>query len=477
MPRIEKVAVIGLDCLEPSLVFDRWIDHLPNIRQLMRVGTYGELTSCLPPITVPAWSCMAASKDPGTLGIYGFRNRADHSYDKLSIATSTAVKEPRIWDLLTEAGKQSIVIGVPGTYPITRTPAGCMVTCFLTPDTTDPRITWTHPPELRTEIESLVGEYMVDVKGFRTDDKKWLLDQISLMTEKRFALARHLMKTRPWDLFWMVEMGTDRIHHGFWSCMDPSHHAHVPGNAFEQAIFECYQYIDKEVGQTLDGLDLEKTAVWLVSDHGAKSMVGGCCFNQWLLNEGYLRFKEPPKPKQKFDPKDVDWSRTTAWGDGGYYGRLFVNVAGREPNGIVEPARYERLRDELSLKIEAIRDHRGLPMGNKCYKPERLYDRVNGVAPDLIVIFGDLRWRSVGFVGSESIYTFENDTGPDDANHAQQGVYIVAHPSLSARGRADGPTLYDVAPTILEQLGLPIPGGMKGKPLSPGSLRAVSTAC
>ena len=96
MSSIEKVAVIGLDCAEPSLMFEQWVDHLPNIKRLMVSGTYGELTSCMPPITVPAWSCMAASKDPGTLGIYGFRNRADHSYDKLSIATSLAVKEPRI---------------------------------------------------------------------------------------------------------------------------------------------------------------------------------------------------------------------------------------------------------------------------------------------------------------------------------------------------------------------------------------------
>ena len=105
MPPIEKVAVFGLDCCEPSLVFDRWVDDLPNMKRLMASGTYGELTSSIPPITVPAWSCMASSKDPGTLGIYGFRNRADHSYDKLTIATSLAVKEPRLWDILSAQGK------------------------------------------------------------------------------------------------------------------------------------------------------------------------------------------------------------------------------------------------------------------------------------------------------------------------------------------------------------------------------------
>ena len=104
-------------------------------------------------------------------------------------------------------------------------------------------------------------------------------------------------------------------------------------------------------------------------------------------------------------------------------------------------------------------------MGNRCYKPQEIYDRVNNVAPDLVVIFGDLRWRSVGWVGSDTVYTFENDTGPDDANHAQEGLYVFSHPSLPARGRVDGPTLYDVTPTILKELSLdPLPG-MKGNTL------------
>ena len=465
MSSIKKVAVIGLDCAEPSLVFDRWIDYLPNIKRLTARGTFGELTSSMPPITVPAWSCMASGKDPGTLGIYGFRNRADRSYDKLTIATSLAVKEPRIWDILGTHGKQSIVVGVPGTFPITRPIAGCMITSFLTPDTTDPKITWTSPPTLRNEINELVGEYLVDVKGFRTDNKKWLLEQIYEMTKRRFNVVRHLLTTKPWDLFWMVEMGVDRIHHGFWSFMDSSHHRYEKGNEFEDAIFEYYKYIDDQIGKTLECMDQGATAVWIVSDHGCKCMVGGCMFNQWLINEGFLHFKEPVRPGQKFNVNDVDWSRTTAWGEGGYYGRLFINVEGREPSGTVRRADYEAFRNELIVKIEAIEDHRGDLMGNKCYKPEEIYERVNRIAPDLIVIFGDLRWRSVGLVGSDSIHTFENDTGPDDANHAQQGMYVYTHPSLPARGRVDTPTLYDVAPTILTDLGLPIRTDMKGRPI------------
>src|SRR5512147_2610262 len=114
---MSKVFIIGLDCAEPTLVFDRWRDQLPNFKRLMQQGVYGNLESCTPAITVPAWSVMTSSKDPGTLGIYGFRNRADYSYDKMTIATGSAVNADRVWDILSRSGKRVNVVGVQGTYP------------------------------------------------------------------------------------------------------------------------------------------------------------------------------------------------------------------------------------------------------------------------------------------------------------------------------------------------------------------------
>ena len=167
-----KVLVIGLDCAEPSLVFDRWREELPNLNRLMSGGVYGNLESCIPAITVPAWSVMMSSQDPGQLGIYGFRNRADYSYDKMMIATGSAVKVDRVWDIVSRAGKQVVTVGVPGSYP-PRPVNGVMVGCFLTPNTTKSQ--YTYPPELKDQIASWVGEYQVDVPQFRTEDKDFLL--------------------------------------------------------------------------------------------------------------------------------------------------------------------------------------------------------------------------------------------------------------------------------------------------------------
>jgi len=463
---IEKVAIIGLDCFEPSLCFDRWVDDLPTIKRLMQSGTYGRLTSCMPPVTVPAWSCMAASKDPGTLGIYGFHDRKDRSYDQMTICTSLRVKEPRLWDIMTAHNRPSIVVGVPGTFPITRPIKGQMITGFLTPGTKDPRITYTHPPGLRMQIPKLVDEYLVDVHMGKDVDKRTILKQIYVMTERRFTVVRHLMQNNPWDLMFMVEMGPDRIHHGFWRYMDPAHRLYSPGHEFENAIYEYYKYIDREIEQTLECMALDRTAVWLVSDHGAKALYGGILINQWLMNEGFLHFKQTPAPGRKFNAEDVDWTKTKAWATPGYYGQVFVNLKGREPQGVVDPADHQAVRNDLLTRLEAMADDQGNPLGNKCYKPDEIYRTCKNVAPDLIVIFGDLRWRCSGWVGGDSIYVFDDQANAEDANHAQEGMYLCAHASLETRGRADNATLYDVAPTILRQLGEDVPADMQGRVLS-----------
>jgi predicted AlkP superfamily phosphohydrolase/phosphomutase len=458
-----RALVIGLDCAAPQLVFDQWLDQLPTIRGLTERGAWGVLRSCDPPITVPAWSSMTSSRSPGSLGFYGFRNRRDHSYDKLTFADSRSVRVPRVWDLLSTRGRPVIVLGVPQTYPVTRV-NGVMVSCFLTPDTETSQ--YTYPAGLKGEIEALVGRYLVDVRNFRTDDKDRLLAEIEEMTEKRFRVAEHLLETRPWDLFFMVEMGTDRIHHGFWRFTDSEHRLYEAGNQYEQAMLDYYRALDAKLGRLLRFAD-EDTAILLVSDHGAKRMDGGICVNEWLRREGYLHLKEEPDGPTRLTPDLIDWSRTTAWGEGGYYCRLFLNVEGREPEGIVPADQYERVRAELKDRLEGLGDDQGRPIGTLAHRPEELYGEALGVAPDLLVYFGDLYWRSIGQVGTGTVHVFENDTGPDDANHAHEGLYILVADGVEP-GRAEERDLRDVAPTLLRLLGEEVPADMEGMSLVHG---------
>jgi predicted AlkP superfamily phosphohydrolase/phosphomutase len=105
-------------------------------------------------------------------------------------------------------------------------------------------------------------------------------------------------------------------------------------------------------------------------------------------------------------------------------------------------------------------------MGTRVLRPEELYPEVRGVAPDLIVYVGNLRWRAVGSLGLDrGLYTFDNDTGPDDANHAEQGVFMLAGDGL-ATGRRDDLSIYDVAPTLQSVFGLPRQQGQRGRVLT-----------
>jgi predicted AlkP superfamily phosphohydrolase/phosphomutase len=449
-----KLMVIGLDCAAPQLVFERWRDELPTLSGLMATGAYGRLQSTHPPITVPAWAAMMSSRDPGELGIYGFRNRKDYSYDGYTIANGTALPYDRAWDVLSRSGKQVILLGVPQTYP-PKAINGYMVTDFLTPST---KSQYTYPPELKQEVEQVSGGYVLDVEDFRTPDKQALLGRVYEKTKKHFLVAKHLISTKPWDFFMLVEMGVDRIHHGFWSYMDSAHPKYEAGNPFEHAIHDYYRYVDQEVGDLI-GLAPKDTVVMVVSDHGAKKMDGGICFNEWLIQEGYLTLVSQPDKPTPIDKVSIDWGKTKAWGDGGYYGRLFLNVQGREPQGTIPPADYERVRQELIDKIAAITDPQGRNLGSRAYRPQELYRTVTGFPPDLIVYFGDLHWRSVGSVGVGSLYTFENDTGPDEANHDWHGIFILNEMGCQQGrvepGYKEGLRLYDVGPTVLNLFGLP----------------------
>ncbi|MCX7683281.1 MAG: alkaline phosphatase family protein [Anaerolineae bacterium] len=465
-----KVLIAGWDCASPEVLFRKRTegplglkDRLPNLSRLIDEGIYGPLSSCIPCITVPAWTSMLASKDPGTLGFYGFRNRADYSYERMTIATANAIQDKRVWDILSEAGKNSVVIGVPQSYPV-RPLQGYLISCFLTPSV---ERQYTHPHELRYEIERVLNgrPYDLDVPEFRTDDKDHLLRQIWEMTEKRCAVVKYLLREKPWDFAIFVEIGLDRIHHGLWKFWDPAHPKYEPDNPYRDAIPRYYEYLDRELGEILGMLD-DNTVVMVVSDHGVKAMDGGFAVNEWLRREGLLVLKEEPPVGQltPFEKVQVDWEKTTAWGEGGYYARIFLNVEGREPKGKIPAHEYEKTREHLKRMIEALPDHEGKPMGSVVFKPEEVYREVRNVAPDLMVYFGNLRWRSVGSLGLPDVYTFENDTGPDDANHDQEGVFILWDPRRNYGGRyVDGLQLMDVAPTVLDIMDVPVPSDMQGR--------------
>ncbi len=457
-PRAPRLLVIGLDSVSPWVLFDRYLPFMSRVRQLLVRSRFGCLRSTDPPITVPAWAVMFTGCDPGTLGLYGFRHRRPGTYFDQYLPTSHSVGEPTVWDQLSRTGRKVCVIGMPPGYPPPRV-NGVYVSDFLTPTGAKEFVS---PASLQAEVEAASGGYVFDVQ-FRAEDRERVAHEAMEMTRKHFAVARRLWAKESWDFFAMHEIGPDRIHLAFWKFLDPAHPHAADDPNLRGLTEEYYRRLDSEIGALLDlaGPDVR---VLFVSDHGSQAMAGCFCVNDWLIDRGYLTLRGPRPPAgTPLEEADVDWPHTRAWSAGGYYARIFYNVRGREPQGVLDPQEVPAFEVQLTQDLQAVRKPDGSPLGAEVRVPRQVYRKVRGDAPDLMVYFGGITWRSAGTLGHRSFFLEENDTGPDDSVHSFDGVYLVTDPSDRNYGRGPDAHLIDIGPTILDLFGLSPTADATGK--------------
>ena len=451
-----RVLVIGLDCVPPRFAFERFAAVMPHLSGLRARGTYGAMLSSIPPITVPAWTAMFSGRDPGELNLYGFQQPRPGSYGR-RLVTADDVHVPRVWDMLGTAGKQVAVLFVPPSYP-PRPVAGVQVSCFLTPEADSPH---TYPAVLQAELRAKFGPYLMDVQDVRSADRGALMGELERMTVQHFAIARHLWSSRKPDFMALVAIGPDRFHHAFYRDVDPDDPQHDPKSPFVGVGEQYYALLDRCIGELLAECD-DDCAVLVVSDHGARPLLGGICINEWLIDQGLLRLHHYPQQVTPFAQLDVDWSRTQVYGEGGYCGRIRINVEGREPAGIVArdqvPALCARVRRDL-LGISAA-DGRSLVhrvLGPDCYRV------VGANAPELQVFFGDLSYRAIASVGHRDWHIASDDRGADSCNHDWQGIFALAGAGVTPRGQISGCTLYDVTRTVMGLMGVAAPAELLGR--------------
>ena len=457
-----RLLVLGLDSVPPEFLFDRFLPRMPRLKSVLDRSRFGTLVSTDPPITVPAWAVMFTGMDPGSLGLYGFRHRRPGTYFDMYTPTPQMLPAPPVWSILSRLGRRVAVIGMPPGYP-PPTVNGVYVSDFLTPEGAKDFVT---PASLAPEIEAASGGgYYFDIT-FRAEDRPRVERELFAMTRKRWAVVRHLWQKEPWDLFAVHEIGPDRLHHAFWKYFDPGHPRYVPNSEFADVADRYYSLLDQEIGALLEQVPDEVT-ILIASDHGSMAMHGCFCINQWLEREGYLRLKtRPSEPGTPLENVEVDWDRTIAWGAGGYYARIFFNVRGREPQGHVAPGEVPSVIDKMSRALESVRRPDGQPLGVRVLDPQRVYHSVRGDPPDLMLYFGDLRWRSAGTLGHPGLFLSENDTGPDDAVHSFEGVFAFADPGHRTKQPMPPQQIIDIAPTLLAHLGVPWPATMQGRPIA-----------
>ncbi len=458
---MSRLALIGLEGVDPDLVYNKWIDDLPNLKSLMDEGICGKLRSTMPPSSVPSWTAMMTSQDPGQLGLYGRKIRLSRAYEDVADADSYSVRPRTVWNYLSKPRLQSLVVGVPQTWP-PKPLKGALVAGHLAPNK---EMQWTYPRDLAQEVDHAAdGDYAIDVRNHRTDNKDWLMQQLYEATRRRFAAVRHFVRKKEFDFMMMVEMGPDRAHHGFWGFMDQKHPEYVEEGRFETGIHDYYVFLDQEIGKLLDDLPID-TSVMVASNHGAKRSDGVFAINEWLMGEKLLKLKKKPEGQTLLDEKMVSWPRTKVWAEGGYHARIFLNVEGREAKGSIPEAEYDSFRNELKGKLEALAGPDGMPLGVQVYKPEDVYQGTFGVAPDLLAVIGDYSWRCAASVGNGSVFLGENELGPDTSNHTPDGIFIWDHPAKVEPKKKDPYSIYDIAPTILEYFGIDRPDMMIGESL------------
>ena len=445
--------LIGLDCVPPRLVFEFYRELLPNLNRLARSGVSGSLRSTSPPITIPAWVSMASGLDPGQLGLYGFRKR--NGYQQ-SFVSGEDVKAKRLWDYVTDHQLDAAALFCPLTYPPSHSPT-TVIGGFLSGEYP------CNKAQLFESLEAVHGKYLPDVEAFRRGDRQRIFSDLMRMLEQHFAYIRAVVKQGSLDFLHFVEIGTDRLHHAFWDKIDPTH-PRYQDDAYAQMARTYYEKLDDELGALLD-MAPDNTSVLVVSDHGAQPMHDTFAINQWLVDQGYLKLLIEPEVMSRglvLEPEDIDWAQTSAWSQGGYCARIFINQQGREPRGIVESYRTVRLIDEIRKGLETELAEVRLDI------PEQIYKRTLGQCPDAIVYANNLATRFLGTVGYNSPHQKSDDRGFDVCNHAWEGVLIandVAGIDRDGRGGGRSWEILDVAPTVLDTFGIDAPGRMAGQNL------------
>jgi len=385
----EKVIVIGLDgASEDFMQKCTEKRKLQNINELASEGSFTEMNSTLPPLTPSGMSSFLTGKNPGGHGVYGFEKR-----DLFSYSTSTVNSHNLDTILPEKLDGKSVMINIPMTYPAPEI-NGAVVSGF--PGSTTGK--FAYPPTLKKDLKEM--NYTVTTAGTFKDDEELEREVFSIF-QKRRELALDYMERYDWSFFTVMFTGDARL-------------MHFSSPNCEDSIAEFYDELDSFVGEVQNKTD-ENTTIVLMSNHGFTELDKKMYMYTFLKENGYL---EPKKPdywkymiqdfagdilsklglrnggevsgRAKFSDEymdEVDWDNTKAYTGGFYNGQIFINLKGREPNGVVEKDNYEEVRNNIIEDLKELRDpETGEKVVENIYTKEELYtgnetERV----PDIVI--------------------------------------------------------------------------------------------
>jgi len=504
----KKVFVIGLDGATLDLI-EPWAraGKLPTFKRLMEEGSWGTLWCPMPPISPQSWASFATGKNPGKHGFIDFIEVTPHSYSTRFINSRMRAGKS-LWRLLSEAGRRVGVLNVPITYPPEQV-NGFIVAGYLSPGRSS---NFVSPPELKKEFLGAVPNYIIECadievpKFSRQDRRTAFINKVFAMMESRLGATRWLYDRYKPDLFVATFTAFDRICHYFWKYMDPVLRDHLSDEEIERygdAILKVHIRQDEIIAELLEMIE-PGTTVFLMSDHGFGPSYKRLNIQGWFVEQGYVALEQKaPGPlarllnavvsgavrftplqfrhfiKERFPAlanraisrvyfQGIDWSRTRAY-TVGELRSIYINLKGRQPQGIVEPgAPYEALRDELIEKISALREpETGEPIVDKVWRREELYSgEFLEKMPDLLVHWHDYKYSFIPDFDEgplvASILESKNLQWDRSGYHRPNGIFFAHGDDIRRNTQVEG-VVMDVTATILYEMGLPVPADMDGR--------------
>ena len=422
---MKRVCVLGIDCMSPRVVFGPMRQELPTLDELLSEGHSGILESSFPPTTIPAWMSMFTGKDPGQLGVYGFKHRRGHAMNSPIEAVSRLDYQAKpIWEWASRQNLESVVVGVPSSWPVASL-RGAMVSDFTTP--TAQRSVY---PERHLRL--LGEDWNWDLSNWRMSDHEATLNDLIALSENYWRVFDELITGFPnWSLGILVDIAMDRAHHLFWE--QGIDEGEAPRR--EGPLWNFYKYIDAKLESFTSKLPRD-TSLLIVSDHGAQAMQGGFNLNQWLIDQGLLVLNQTPEGTVK--PTDVNWHQSTWWGEGGYVGKLHLSpYVGEQPQRALDDLRARLAAEEFGNDV-------------RVQAPHELYADVQGAPPTAFIVVKELRIRCIGSLASDhNLWPEDNDQGADAANHHPDGLFIQSGCTNELRGREALEAVYDWIKTEL----------------------------
>jgi len=493
----KKVFCIGIDGATFDVISPMIrAGELPAFARLMESGSFGSLLSTPNLISPSAWTSFLTGVNPGKHGIFEFYEKKRDCYGVRFINGSDR-KAASLWRILSDKGATVGVVNVPMTYPAEKV-NGFLIAGLESPGPEAKG--FCRPAGLYEELKRELGEYIMEpgiTSHVMAGDLASAEGLLYKSIENRKESTLYLMKKYPWDFFNVVFRDTDPAQHCFWRFYDKDSPDYEK-SPYARVIPEVYRRVDRAIGEIIAALP-EDVVVIVLSDHGfGFRQYGNLCLNGWLEGGGFLSLREGDKPaltgrlyrqvEKRFKRKtkerlvrlfpklrdrvqsgvffsSIDWGGTRAFADGIREG-IYINLKGREPEGVVEPSEYDALRDEIIEGLMAVKDSQsGEPVVERVLKREDVYEgKMTEMSPDLIV-----RWRpdasisglktSAGACFSPRFLTEEHRTISGD--HRESGILFLSGPGVG-RGEIKGASIMDLAPTILHVMGHGVPSDMDG---------------